>query len=131
MSASLELLVRQPTGLLYRGAVRRVMAEDLDGWFGIRPGRADLVAALPAGFIAFEDGRGEAFVAHAGGLLDLRSDVCRVMVRDAVLDRDVDTLAALVEVRRKERARRSSEQRAVFDELAREALRRLAREARR
>lgn len=129
--SELSLLVRQPSGLVYQGAVTRILAEDLDGWFGIRPGRADLVAALPAGFFVLEDGEGEAFVANAGGLLDLRAGVCRVMVRDAVLARDVDDLAPLVRARREERARRSTEQRAVFDELANEALRRLAREARR
>jgi alternate F1F0 ATPase F1 subunit epsilon len=115
---------------MFQGPVHRVRAEDLDGWFGIRPGRRDLVAVLPAGLLLFEDEAGEAFLALAGGLLDLRGDRCRVMAREAVLARQLEEIAGLVEKHARARQQRTAKQRDVFDDLAKEALRRLARQGR-
>lgn len=126
----LHLHLRTPRGLLVDGPIRRLEAEDVDGWFGVRPGRTDLVAALPAGLLVFEDDEGEAFVALAGGLLDLRGDSCRVMAREAVLSRDLDTVAEAVEEHLDERRHRGGRQRDVMTDLAKEAVRRLAAEQR-
>ncbi|MCA9623430.1 MAG: hypothetical protein KC731_30625 [Myxococcales bacterium] len=126
----LHLEIRTPRGLLVDGPIRRLAAEDLDGWFGILPGRTDVVAALPAGLLVFEDEDGEAFLALAGGLLDLRAGDCRVMAREAVLSRDLDAISEAVDAHIDERRRRGGRQRDVMADLAREALRRLATEQR-
>jgi len=127
---NLRLMLRTPRGLLVDRPIRRLAAEDVDGWFGVLPGRTDVVAALPAGLLVFEDEEGEAFVALAGGLLDLRGEDCRVMVREAVLSRDLDAIAEAVEAHLDERRHRGGRQRDVMGDLAREALRRLAAEQR-
>jgi F-type H+-transporting ATPase subunit epsilon len=127
----LRLLIRAPEGLLYEGEVSRVVAEDLDGWFGIRPGRADLLSALAPGLLIFEDAEGEGYLALVAGLLDLRAGVCRVMSREAVLSRDLSSLTERVEANRRSGEVGGDRQRDVVDDLAREALVRIAREARR
>lgn len=128
--STLRLRIRTPTGPIFDGAVRSIAAEDLDGWFGVRPGRLDLVAALPPGLLVFTDDAGEAFVAHSGGLLDLRREECRVMVREATIDRDLAAIDDALGHRLKERQARSGAQRDVLHDLAREAMRRLVAEAR-
>jgi len=127
---TLELGIRTAVETIFEGAVRAVRAEDLDGWFGIRPGRRDLAAALPAGLLLFEDEVGEAFVALAGGLLDLRGDRCRVIAREAVLSRRLDEISELVAEHTRTREQQASARRDVFDALAKEALRRLVRQER-
>jgi len=124
---TLALKVRTPNGLLLDADVKRVIAEDLDGWFGIAPGRVDLVAALPPGLLIYRDEEGEGFVALEGGLLDLRSGECRVMARNALLTRDLAQVAARVDelVQSREDRRRSAA--GVLNELVREAMNRLAR----
>ena len=124
---TLSLKVRTPNGLLLDADVERVIAEDLDGWFGIAPGRVDLVAALPPGLLIYRDEEGEGFVALEGGLLDLRGGECRVMARNALLARDLAQVAARVDelVQSREDRRRSAA--GVLNELVREAMNRLAR----
>lgn len=127
---TLRLVVRAPSGLVLDRPVRAVRAEDLDGWFGIAPGRAELVAALPPGLFVFRDDEGEGFVALASGLLWFESDVCRVLARDVVVSRDLSHILADVDERLARRGERASSQRGVMLELFKEALSRLAREAR-
>lgn len=122
----LSLALRAPTGMVLERGVLAVVAEDLSGWFGILPGRADLVAVLPAGLLVFRHDQGEGFVALAGGLLNLRGGVCRVMTRQAVVTDRLDALSDALAVHLDQRRRRSETQRDVLDRLAREALRRVA-----
>lgn len=127
MSAALTLRVRTPDGLLVDQAVRSVLVEDHDGWFGIRPGRVDVVASIPPGLMVFRDDEGEGFVASSGGLLDLRGDVCRVMLHDAELSRELGQVSERLAEARQRRAQRSETYRGVFEDLEREALRRFVR----
>lgn len=128
--STFRLRLRTPAGLLVDRPVYALTAEDLDGWFGIAPGRADLVAVLPPGLLVFRDAEGETFVALAGGLLDLRAGECRVMVREAVMSRALERVAGDVAARQRERRARGRAQRGVMFELVREAMRRMAAEAR-
>lgn len=127
---SIALRLRTPAGLLLDSEVERVVAEDLDGWFGIAPGRIDLVAVLAPGLLVFRDAEGEGYVALAGGLLELRAGECRVMCRDAAVSRRLEDLADRVEALILSRRERQAAQQDVVDELVREALRRMAQEAR-
>lgn len=126
MSATLTLQVRTPDGLLVDQAVRAVVAEDRDGWFGIRPGRTDMVASLPPGLTIFRDDSAERYIASSGGLLELSGGVCRVMLRDAELCDDLDEVSDRLAEARQRRKQRSETYRGVFEELEREALRRFA-----
>lgn len=123
---TLTLAVRTPEGLLYEGAVRSIRAEDLDGGFGILPGRRDLAAVLPVGLVLFEDDAGDGFVAVSGGVLELTAGRCRVMAPEAALARDPDDAASALGALRAAREARTARRRGVLADLEREALRRLA-----
>lgn len=126
----LQLQLRTPHGLVVDRAVQAITAEDRSGWFGIGPGRADLVAVLPPGLLTFRDAEGEVFVALAGGLLEMQRGRCRVLAREAVLSRDLDEIADQLEAHLMGRNARREAQLGVMDELVREALRRMAEEVR-
>jgi alternate F1F0 ATPase F1 subunit epsilon len=121
---TLRLRLRTPHGLQLDQPVSSIRAEDQDGWFGIAPGRPDLVAVLPAGLLIFRDADGEGFVALGGGLLHLLRGECRVMCRDAAFTRELGQIADRIEVLVQSRRERLETHRGVLAELARESLRR-------
>lgn len=125
-----ELSIRTPHGLLYEGDAGSLVAEDLDGWFGIQPSRSELVAVLPPGLLLARDAEGELFVALEAGLLHKIGRDCRVVARDATLTRDLQEIESRVEQLSSQRAERRTFQSGVLFDLAREALRRLALEVR-
>ncbi|MBK6515279.1 MAG: F0F1 ATP synthase subunit epsilon [Polyangiaceae bacterium] len=128
--SALRLALRSSSGLLFDGPVEAISAEDQSGWFGVLPGREDLIAVLPPGLLMFRDEQGEAFVALAGGLLDLRRERCRVLARDALVERSLDEVAGRVETLLTLRRQAGARRRSVVDDLAKEAMRRLALEVR-
>lgn len=128
MTPVLKLQLRTPAGLLVDQAVREIRAEDESGYFGILPGREDLVAAMPASLLTFVDDGGEAFVALSGGLLDLRAGVCRVTAREAELTRVLEDVAHKLDAAFATRRQRAQSRRGALVELEREAMRRLARD---
>jgi F-type H+-transporting ATPase subunit epsilon len=125
------LSIRTPQGIVFSGEVLAVRAEDESGWFGVRPGREDVVAVMPPGLLMLRDEQGEGFVAHAGGLLSVHGGSCRVTAREAAFTRALDDVAGRLEDLLRLRAARAEVQRDVLDRLAREALRRIVRERRR
>lgn len=127
MSAGLRLRVRTPEGLLHDGAVTSIRAEDRDGWFGILPGRRDVLATLPPGLVLFTDAAGDGFVAISGGLLSLQRGECRVMAPEARLARDPVAAADALEALRTRRRERAGRRRGVMEDLEREALVRMTR----
>ena len=130
MTRVLRLSVRSPRGLHLDAEVDAITAEDSSGWVGVLPGRQDFVAVLPPGLLLFRDSDGEGYVAVAGGLLELRQGVCRVLAREAVVDRDLDAISARVGEMRSGVRDRGDRRRRMVDDLAREALRRLELEVR-
>lgn len=126
MNRRLQLQLRTPPRLLCDRPVHAITAEDQSGWFGILPGRTDLIARLPPGLLTFRDSEGETFVALSGGLLELRDGCCRVLVQNAELSRSLDEVAGALEAALRRRRERSQRQLGVLAELEREALRRLA-----
>ena len=124
--SALHLMLRTPGGLVVDQAIRALGAEDLAGWFGILPGRAELMAVLPPGLLVFRDDASESFVALAGGLLHLRENTCRVAAREAVVSHALDDIAEVLEAHLAKRRARSATLRDALDDLAREAIRRLA-----
>ena len=123
----LRLRVRTPLGLLVDREVESIRAEDLDGWFGIRAGRADLAAVVPPGLLVFRASDGERYVALAGGLLALREDECRVLTSEASVFETLEEAAEGARVQEERQRERGQRQRDALFELAREAYRRLAR----
>jgi alternate F1F0 ATPase F1 subunit epsilon len=126
----LRLSLRTPQGLVIDREVLAITAEDEDGWFGILPGRRDVLASLPPGLLTFRDADGEVFVAMSGGLLDLRSGHCRVMAREAQHSRQLAEVATALSQALAGRRVRGERHRGVLADLEREALARVAREVR-
>lgn len=127
----LVLRVRTPERTVFDAPVRAIRAEEQEGWFGIGPGRTELVALLPPGLLVYRDDEGEGYVAVGGGLLHMRGEECRVMVREAFATRALDEIGPELQQYVRRRRERIERERGIIDELAREALRRLAQEARR
>ncbi|MBX3232517.1 MAG: hypothetical protein KIT84_16200 [Labilithrix sp.] len=127
----LLLRVRTPSSVVLDAPVRAVRAEDASGWFGVAPGRTELVATLPVGLVVYRDDEGEGFIAVGGGLLHLCGRECRVMVRDAVATRSLAAVGPELERYVDRRERRIARERGIIDDLAREALRRLVERGRR
>lgn len=130
--STLSLHVRTPSSLVLEIDVRALRAEDHDGWFGVAPGRIELVAVLPPGLLIYRDADDhEAYVALSRGLLHVQGAHCWVMAREALASSDLRTVEAELERYSSARRERHSRERTLIDELAREALRRMAEELRR
>lgn len=127
----LLLRVRTPERVVIDAPVHAVRAEERSGWFGVAKGRAEVVAVVPAGLLVYRDDDGEGYVAIGGGLLHVKDEECRVMVRDALASRDLTAIGSEIERYVQRRSARIERERDIIDELAREALRRLSQEARR
>lgn len=71
MSGGLHLVITTPSTVLADVAdVRSVRAEDESGGFGILPGHADFLTALPASVVRWRDsGGGLHFCAVSGGII--------------------------------------------------------------
>lgn len=123
--SGLSLQIRTPAGLMFGRPVLALTAEDQTGWFGVRPGRADVVAVLPPGLLVYRDDEGEGFVAHSGGLLSVVAGACKVLVTEATASRDLDAIAHEVARQERRRSDRAEVHQGVVRDLAREALRRL------
>lgn len=120
----LSLEIRTPNGVLYAGPISRLRAEDLSGWFGLLPGRPDLLSVLRQGLLVFEDEAGEVYVANGGGTLDLRGGRCAVMLRSAVMTRSSDDLAGALAKARAHAQSAKRAQQETLDVLIDEAVRR-------
>ena len=78
--------------------VTRIVAETLDGSFGLLPHRLDCVAALAPGILIYETAAGgEVFLAVDEGVLVKTGADVRVSVRRAIGGTDLGQLRAAVE----------------------------------
>jgi len=95
--------------------VAALRAEDASGWFGLRPGHADLVAVLVPSVISWRGGdEVEHYVAVRGGVLTVADgERIDVATRQAVAGNDYDTLdaalASAVEAAHEEESRARTE----------------------
>lgn len=92
----LKLLV--PTRVLVEEPVSKVVAEALNGSFGMLPRHIDFVAALEPGILTFESRDGEEQVIGIDeGVLVKCGDEVLVSVRNAVRGDDLTTLRETIE----------------------------------
>lgn len=127
---ALTLEVRTPRGVVLEQGIAGVVAEDRSGWFGVRPGREDVVAVLPAGLLVLRDDVGAAYVAIDGGVLELCGGRCLVLTPRAEVSRRLEDVADAVAARELRRHAAARTHRDVIGDLAREVVQRLARGAR-
>jgi len=100
----LTLELATPTRMVVAETVDEVVVPGSEGYFGVLPGHAPLLATLGIGELTYRVGRDERHVAVAGGFAEVRNDKVIVLADSAELPQDIDRARA-------ERARDRAEQR--------------------
>jgi F-type H+-transporting ATPase subunit epsilon len=100
----LTLELATPTRMVVAEAVDEVVIPGSQGYFGVLPGHAPLLATLGIGELTYRNGREERHVAVAGGFAEVRNDKVIVLADAAELPGEIDRARA-------ERARDRAEQR--------------------
>lgn len=104
MADRLTLELATPTRMVVAEAVDEVVIPGSQGYFGVLPGHAPLLATLGIGELTYRNGREERHVAVAGGFAEVRNDKVIVLADAAELPGEIDRARA-------ERARDRAEQR--------------------
>ena len=104
MAERLTLELATPTRMVVADTVDEVVVPGSEGYFGVLPGHAPLLATLGIGELTYRIGRDERHVAVAGGFAEVRNDKVIVLADTAELPQDSDRGRA-------ERARDRAEQR--------------------
>jgi F-type H+-transporting ATPase subunit epsilon len=99
---TLELVT--PTRLVASETVDEVVVPGSDGYFGVLPGHAPLLATLGIGELTYRIGREEHHVAVAGGFAEVRNDKVIILADTAEKPDEIDRARA-------ERAKERAEQR--------------------
>jgi F-type H+-transporting ATPase subunit epsilon len=100
----LTLELATPTRMVVAEAVDEVVIPGSQGYFGVLPGHAPLLATLGIGELTYRNGREERHMAVAGGFAEVRNDKVIVLADAAELPGEIDRVRA-------ERARDRAEQR--------------------
>jgi F-type H+-transporting ATPase subunit epsilon len=104
MAERLTLELATPTRMIVAETVDEVVVPGSEGYFGVLPGHAPLLATLGIGELTYRVGREERHVALAGGFAEVRNDKVIVLADTAELPQEIDRGRA-------ERARDRAEQR--------------------
>lgn len=104
MAERLTLELATPTRMVVAETVDEVVVPGSEGYFGVLPGHAPLLATLGIGELTYRIGRDERHVAVAGGFAEVRNDKVIVLADTAEQPQDIDRARA-------ERARERAEQR--------------------
>ncbi len=94
MADTLALEVVTPERLLVREDVAAVQALAANGYLGILPGHAPLLAELGTGFLNFEAGGKRWYLAVHGGYLEILGDRVRVLANAAERAEEIDVARA-------------------------------------
>ena len=100
MADGLELEVATPERELVREKVSEVELRAQNGYMGILPGHAPLLAELGIGHLTYTMGRGRRTLAVHGGFLEVVDDHVRVLADAAERAEDVDLERARAALRR-------------------------------
>ena len=104
MADRLTLELATPSRMVIAETVDEVVIPGSQGYFGVLPGHAPLLATLGIGELTYRTGREERHVAVSGGFAEVRNDKVIVLADTAELPADIDRARA-------ERARDRAEQR--------------------
>jgi F-type H+-transporting ATPase subunit epsilon len=104
MAERLTLELATPARMVVTETVDEVVVPGSEGYFGVLPGHAPLLATLGIGELTYRIGRDERHVSVAGGFAEVRNDKVIVLADTAERPQDIDRTRA-------ERARDRAEQR--------------------
>ena len=101
MANTIHLQVASPERQVYEGEVRTVQVPAADGYLGVLPGHAPLIAELGAGVMTFVDSTGKTlYLMVYQGLLEVLPDRVRVLTSQALWASEVDIERAKVQLDR-------------------------------
>jgi F-type H+-transporting ATPase subunit epsilon len=86
--------------LLVREDVTAVQAPAANGYLGILPGHAPLLAELGTGFLNYDAGGKRRYLAIHGGYLEILADRVRLLATDAERAEEIDVERAKVALKR-------------------------------
>ena len=116
MADLLALEVATPTRLVVAETVHEVVVPGSQGYFGVLPGHAPLLATLGVGELMYRKGDTQYHLALTGGFAEVRNDKVIILAENAERPEEVDRERAL---RAKERAERRLEGREADVDFAR------------
>ena len=94
MAERLTLELATPTRLVVSAEVDEVVAPGREGYFGVLPGHAPLLATLGVGEVTYRIGRDEHHVAVSGGFAEVRNDKVIILADSAETPADIDRTRA-------------------------------------
>jgi F-type H+-transporting ATPase subunit epsilon len=104
----LRLEIATPDHLVLTEGVDEVILPSVEGYMGVRPGHAPLLAALDVGEISYRIGSEEKYLACSGGFAEVLADSVSILAETAEPAEEID-------VERAERARERAEGRLKAD----------------
>ena len=90
MAERLTLELATPTRLMVSAEVDEVVVPGSQGYFGVLPGHAPLLATLGIGELIYRIGRDEYHVAVVGGFAEVRNDKVIILADSAEAPPDID-----------------------------------------
>jgi F-type H+-transporting ATPase subunit epsilon len=90
----LTLELATPTRLVVTTEVDEVVVPGSQGYFGVLPGHAPLLATLGIGEVTYRIGRDEHHVAVSGGFAEVRNDKVIILADSAETPADIDRARA-------------------------------------
>ena len=100
MADTLALEVVTPERLLVREDVAAVQVPATNGYLGILPGHAPLLAELGTGFLNYEAGGNRWYLAVHGGYLEVLDNRLRVLANNAERAEEIDVERAKTAMKR-------------------------------
>lgn len=94
MAERLTLELATPTRLMVSAEVDEVVVPGSQGYFGVLPGHAPLLATLGIGELTYRIGRDEYHVAVVGGFAEVRNDKVIILADSAEAPSDIDRARA-------------------------------------
>ena len=94
MAEQLTLELATPSRLVISAEVDEVVVPGSQGYFGVLPGHAPLLATLGIGEVTYRIGRDEFHVAASGGFAEVRNDKVIILADTAEAPGDIDRARA-------------------------------------
>ena len=94
MAERLTLELATPSRLVVSAEADEVVIPGSQGYFGVLPGHAPLLATLGIGEVTYRVGRDEFHVAAAGGFAEVRNDKVIILADTAETPADIDRARA-------------------------------------
>ena len=94
MAERLTLELATPSRLVVSAEVDEVVVPGSQGYFGVLPGHAPLLATLGIGELTYRVGRDEFHIATAGGFAEVRNDKVIILADAAETPADIDRARA-------------------------------------